>query len=82
MRVKLSDLVNFNGTITTPAELLDNGTAYVERVDSFYAPRSKNGFRPAYFVTIPDPNDPDVKSGWEISKYAYQSRADKGQDKL
>jgi hypothetical protein len=71
--------VNNDGTITTPAELLDSGKAYVEKAENFHAPRSKKGYCTKYFVTLVG-DDPDVSSGWEIGKMAYESRASKGQD--
>ena len=72
-KARLNELVNCDGTITTCAELLDTGKAYVSKVDHFYSPRSKTGTRVAYFV--------DIHTGgcFEIGKMAYESRLAKGQ---
>jgi len=78
-RVKLDSLVNYNGRITTCGQLLDDGLAFVEKVDNFHS-RTK-GTVTKYFVTIAK-NYPQVMTGWEIGQKAYESRASKGQDKI
>ena len=68
-RVKLSQDVMISETneVITPAELLDTGRTYVEKVEHF-----ANRKNPAYFVTLYS-TDGSI-SGWEISEYAYNSR--------
>jgi hypothetical protein len=78
-RIKLSDQVNARGQIMTASDLLDAGLAYVEMVDNFHT--GKRGPMTKYFVTLYNESDEiETSSGWEISKYAYMSRAAIGQD--
>lgn len=74
-RIKLTDPVNAQGTISTPAQLLDQGRAIVSMTNNFYTRRG--GPFTKYFVDLIDPATGDnLKTGWEISKFAYQSRID------
>jgi hypothetical protein len=57
-------MISETNEVTTPAELLDSGRAYVEKVEHF-----ANRKNPAYFVSLYS-----TGSGWEISEFAYNSR--------
>jgi hypothetical protein len=77
-RVKLSDKVNANWWgITTPAQLLDEGKAIVEKVERF-------GKREVtkYFCTLVNLDGTLSNNCWDIGQKAYESRAAKGQNKL
>lgn len=72
-RVKLNQELKLdNGTITTCAALLDSGKAFVRRIERF-----GKAERTIYIVDLNDGNG----GYFEISRYAYQSRAARGQDK-
>lgn len=67
--VKLNDLVNHDGHITTIDQLDQDGLIVYEQVDNFGSKKTKNGLTTKYFATIMG-----IKSGWEIGKKAYLSR--------
>ncbi len=77
-RVKLDQPVNtgseFYG-VTTCADLLDAGRAFVERVDNFGRNRITK-----YFVTLIDRRGNATNSCFEIGQKAFESRVAKGQN--
>ena len=76
MTCKLSQLVRTpTGEVATIAALADRGMIEFRKVEKFYAPRSPNGHRVAYFADLRG-----TTSGWEIGKLAYLSRV--GQEVL
>ena len=71
--VKLDDLVNHDGRITTIDQLDQDGLIVYEQVDNFGSKRTKSGLTTKYFATIKN-----TKSGWEIGKKAYLSKTKPG----
>jgi hypothetical protein len=69
-RVKLHDPIRLdNGTVTTCAKLLDAGRAVVVKNEKW-----RNRTTPIYFCDLFSPETGKTSGGWEISKYAYESR--------
>lgn len=75
--VRLDDLVNNDGEITTINELDKRGLIVFRKCDKFYSPR-KQGLVTKYFADVRAAVTDDASSGWEISKYAYESKVRQG----
>lgn len=77
MTTRLSDPVRIvsTGEVTTIAKLAEQGRIRWSVCDRFYSPRSKLGYRTAYFADLAGSEDEDGdRTGWEIGKTAYLSR--------
>lgn len=70
MTVKLNDPVNYNGQTTTINDLDKLGLITFVKVENFH---TKRGVFTKYFANIKNDN-PDIKSGYEIGKFAYMSK--------
>lgn len=66
MITRLTDPIVHDGKVTTIAELAKQGIIEFSKVDNFHF---KQSVRTGYFADIKG-----TKSGWEISKFAFESR--------
>lgn len=71
-RVKLSEIVNISGELTTCKKLFEENRAYVEKIENMSSRRSKKGYTTVYRIIIDD------KWEFTIGKKAYESRHSNG----